>query len=83
MIEKLEHMVIFGVVYISFYLDIALPPGLKRRVERGNVYSMPPLVGPTFLITINEILPLIQKYKIVHLNKTDARLANNGLPSDI
>ena len=30
-----------------------------------------------------QILPLIQKYKIVHLNRTDARLANNGLPIEI
>lgn len=25
----------------------------------------------------------MQKYKVVHLNKTDARLANNGLPLEI
>lgn len=30
-----------------------------------------------------QILPLIRKHKIVHLNKTDARLANNGLPLEI
>lgn len=30
-----------------------------------------------------QILPLIQKYKVVHLNRTDARLANNGLPMEI
>lgn len=30
-----------------------------------------------------QILPLIQKFKVVHLNKTDARLANNGLPLDV
>ena len=30
-----------------------------------------------------QILPLIQKYKVVHLNRTDARLANNGQPLDI
>ena len=27
-----------------------------------------------------QILPLIQRYKVVHLNRTDARLANNDQP---
>ena len=30
-----------------------------------------------------QILPLIQKYKVVHLNRTDSRLANNGQPLEI
>jgi hypothetical protein len=30
-----------------------------------------------------QILPLIRKYKVLHLNRTDARLANNGLPMEI
>lgn len=30
-----------------------------------------------------QILPLIQKYKVVHLNRTDARLANNGQPLEV
>lgn len=31
----------------------------------------------------NQILPLVQKYKVLHLNRTDARLANNGQPLEI
>uniref|UniRef100_A0A251UHC6 O-fucosyltransferase family protein n=1 Tax=Helianthus annuus TaxID=4232 RepID=A0A251UHC6_HELAN len=31
----------------------------------------------------NQILPLIHKYKVVHLNITDARLANNGQPLEL
>lgn len=30
-----------------------------------------------------QILPVIQKYKVVKLNRTDARLANNGQPLDL
>jgi len=30
-----------------------------------------------------QILPLIRKYKVLHLNRTDARLANSGLPMEI
>jgi len=37
----------------------------------------------TSAYSCKQILPLIQKYKVVQLNKTDTRLANNGLPLDI
>lgn len=60
-----------------------LPPRLKKRAELGMVYSMPPISWSNISYYLNQILPLIQKYKIVHLNKTDARLANNGLPIEI
>lgn len=90
-----------------------LPPRLKRRVELGMFYTMPPISWSDisyyrnqvcfqhFLASIEifsfsietpcylrcscflQILPLIQKYKVVHLNRTDARLANNGQPLEI
>ncbi|ERN05750.1 hypothetical protein AMTR_s00006p00250170 [Amborella trichopoda] len=60
-----------------------LPPRLKRRAELGMVYSMPPISWSNISYYLHQILPLIQKYKIVHLNKTDSRLANNGLPLKI
>ncbi|XP_052886800.1 rhamnogalacturonan I rhamnosyltransferase 1-like isoform X2 [Gossypium arboreum] len=60
-----------------------LPPRLKRRVETGTVYSMPPVSWSDISYYRNQILPLIWKYKVVHLNRTDTRLANNGQPLDI
>lgn len=30
-----------------------------------------------------QILPLFSKLKVLHFNKTDARLANNGIPLDL
>nr|CAD1826641.1 unnamed protein product [Ananas comosus var. bracteatus] len=56
---------------------------LKRRVELGMVYSMPPVSWSDISYYHNQILPLIRKYKVVHLNRTDAWLANNGLPIEI
>ncbi|KAL5544870.1 hypothetical protein UlMin_008654 [Ulmus minor] len=60
-----------------------LPPRLKRRVELGGVYTMPPISWSDISYYRYQILPLIQKYKVVHLNRTDARLANNAQPLEI
>ncbi|XP_074377997.1 rhamnogalacturonan I rhamnosyltransferase 1-like [Apium graveolens] len=48
-----------------------IPPRLKRRVDLGMFYSLP------------LILPLLKRFKVVHLNRTDARIANNVLPIEI
>ncbi|XP_068304602.1 rhamnogalacturonan I rhamnosyltransferase 1-like [Pyrus communis] len=53
-----------------------LPPKLKKR----PAYSLPPVSWSNMSYYLHQILPLVQKYKVVHLNKTDARVANNGLP---
>ncbi|KAL3813508.1 hypothetical protein ACJIZ3_014776 [Penstemon smallii] len=60
-----------------------LPPRLKRRVELGNFYELSPVSWSNISYYNHQILPLLKKHKVVHLNKTDARLANNGLPVEI
>lgn len=60
-----------------------LPPRMKKRVELGMFYSLPPISWSNISYYLHQILPLVRKYKVVHLNKTDARLANNGLPAEI
>ncbi|KGN63763.1 rhamnogalacturonan I rhamnosyltransferase 1 [Cucumis sativus] len=60
-----------------------LPPRLKKRVEQGRIYSMPPISWSDISYYHNQVLPLIQKHKVVHLNRTDTRLANNGQPMEI
>ncbi|KAM0942595.1 putative GDP-fucose protein O-fucosyltransferase [Dioscorea sansibarensis] len=60
-----------------------LPPRPKKRVELGMFHSMPPVSWSDISYYSQQILPLIQKHKILHLNRTDARLANNGLPTEI
>ncbi|KAL3512403.1 hypothetical protein ACH5RR_025120 [Cinchona calisaya] len=60
-----------------------LPTRLKDRVEQGSLYTMAPISWSDISYYENQILPLIRKYKVVHLNRTDTRLANNGQSLEI
>ncbi|KAK4789244.1 hypothetical protein SAY86_020563 [Trapa natans] len=60
-----------------------LPPRLKRKVELGTLRSLAPVSWSNISYYLHQVLPLVEKYKVLHLNRTDARLANNGLPIDI
>ncbi|XVF31621.1 hypothetical protein REPUB_Repub17cG0007100 [Reevesia pubescens] len=60
-----------------------LPPRVQQRVDQGMFLSMQPISWSDISYYVHQILPLVQKHKVVQLNKTDARLANNELPLEI
>ncbi|CAL0315269.1 unnamed protein product [Lupinus luteus] len=60
-----------------------LPPKQKKKVELKSLYSMPPISWSNMTYYNNVILPRIKTYEVVHFTKTDARLANNGIPKEV
>ncbi|KAK8517760.1 hypothetical protein V6N13_127916 [Hibiscus sabdariffa] len=60
-----------------------LPPRVQQRVDQGMFLSMQPISWSDISYYVHQILPLVRKHKVVQLNKTDTRLANNELPLEI
>ncbi|WCJ22194.1 O-fucosyltransferase family protein [Euphorbia peplus] len=59
---------------------------LPKRFNRKNGYKiseMPPVSWSNDKYYLQQILPLFHKLKVLHFNKTDTRLANNGIPVDL
>lgn len=48
-----------------------------------NPMEMPPVSWSNEKYYLQQILPLFSKHKVLHFNRTDARLANNGIPFDL
>ncbi|CAL1395278.1 unnamed protein product [Linum trigynum] len=59
-----------------------LPSEEKRRLESQPLTSMEPILFPNMSYYYNTILPQIQKHKVLHFLKADARIANNGPPEE-
>lgn len=45
--------------------------------------EMPPISWSSEKYYLEQVLPLFNKHQVVRFNKTDARLANNGLPPEL
>ncbi|XP_020204812.1 rhamnogalacturonan I rhamnosyltransferase 1 isoform X1 [Cajanus cajan] len=66
--------------------EIRIVKRVPKRFSKKSGYStldMPPVSWSNEKYYLEQILPLFEKHKIIHFNKTDARVANNGLSLDL
>ncbi|KAJ0975378.1 hypothetical protein J5N97_017343 [Dioscorea zingiberensis] len=66
--------------------EVHITQRLPKRFSReasNNILTMPPKSWSDEKYYLHQILPLFKKFKVIRFNKTDARLANNGLPVEL
>ncbi|XP_010523472.1 PREDICTED: uncharacterized protein At1g04910 [Tarenaya hassleriana] len=66
--------------------EVRMVRRLPKRYGRKFGYrpfEMPPVSWSDDKYYLQQVLPLFSKHKVVHFNRTDARLANNGLPLEL
>ncbi|KAJ4952248.1 hypothetical protein NE237_029080 [Protea cynaroides] len=59
---------------------------LPKRLGRNGAYKplvMPPVSWSSEKYYWEQILPLFSKYSVIHFDKTDTRLENNGLSTNL
>ncbi|XP_019170918.1 PREDICTED: uncharacterized protein At1g04910-like [Ipomoea nil] len=66
--------------------EVRIVKRLPKRFGRRSGYqphAMPPISWSNEKYYLEHILPLFSKHKVIHFNRTDARLANNGIPFEL
>lgn len=66
--------------------EVRIVRRLPKKFGKKHGYQtlvMPPVSWSTEKYYLEQILPLYRKYKVIHFNRTDTRLGNNGISLDI
>ncbi|XP_022877666.1 O-fucosyltransferase 3-like [Olea europaea var. sylvestris] len=66
--------------------EVRIIKRLPKRFSQRYQYQplvMSPVSWSNEKYYLQQILPLFSKHKVIHFNKTDARLANNGIPIEL
>ncbi|KAK3148269.1 hypothetical protein QOZ80_3BG0292880 [Eleusine coracana subsp. coracana] len=58
-------------------------PERLGATDSNVILQMPPVSWSDEKYYLQQILPLFSKYDVIHFNKTDARLANNGINTEL
>ncbi|XP_057494040.1 rhamnogalacturonan I rhamnosyltransferase 1 [Actinidia eriantha] len=66
--------------------EVRIVRRLPKKFNRKYGFQpleMPPVSWSNEQYYLQQILPLFSKYTVIHFNRTDTRLANNGIPLDL